>query len=901
MTWLSRLLRRNALEKELDRELQFHLDAAAADHVRAGLTPEDARRMARIQFGGPEQVKEATRDSRGTRWVEDFVSDARFAVRGMRRTPVFAAAAILTIAIGVGANTAVFSIMDALLRKSLPVERPEELRAVLREGLDDDEGLISHPLMQRMQAELGSTTPLAGASGAARLYATIAERPEGVSAQLVTGNFFATLGVHAQIGRLFGPADDQMLGGSPVAVITEQYWERRFARDPAVVGRTVRLNGFPMTIIGVLQPAFGGLNIGNPIDFFAPVTMQGELRWRSNAFSDDADPRKPWVPQNGVYWLMLVTRAAGGDSSRIASHMNRVFRANIVATTAGRDSASRARALREHIGLLAIPRGFSTLRTSYRDPLRALFAGVALILVITCANLAGLVLARGEARSHEMAIRSSLGALSGRLTRQVLAETITLALIGGAVGLAVARWLIGALLLLASSGTRAVPLGATLDAPVLLFALAVTLLAALAVALAPAIRVRRFDLYAAFKTGARASAGSHRLPLGRVLVMSQIALALILVSAAGVFVRTFQNFLDIDTGFERASIVTARVDMLAAGYSYDELPGVHQRLLDAVRAVPGVQSASLARFGISMGQSISTYAGDRPLPTGRNRGQENAVSPGYFRTMGIPLLRGRDFTSADVKSNPSVAIVSESFAMRFFGTVDAVGRRFDYAGDGQVARNPQFEVVGVVRDIRQNGVKESQPRMVYRPLTQATQEYIQSIDVRVAGRPEAVTLAVRNAIGGVDARLPIRDVVPATVLIERGLTRERMVARLAGGFGLLALILAAVGLYGVISYSVARRTNEMGVRLALGATPGGVSWLVLRDSLVLVAAGLAVGLVLWFPVLGLTRSLLYDVSPHDPRLLAISLGLLLLVGVVAGLVPAWRAARIDPIEAIRAD
>jgi hypothetical protein len=269
MNWLTRLFRRNALEKDLDREFQFHLDAAAADHARAGLSRDEAIRRARVDFGGPEQMKEAARDARGTRWVEDFVSDGRFALRGMRRTPVFAAAAILTIAIGVGANTAVFSIMDALLRKSLPVERPEELRAVQRIGLDDDEGLISHPLMQRMQAELGST-PLAAMSGTARLYATIGERPEGVAAQLVTGNFFATLGVHAQLGRLFGPADDRTLGGSPVAVITEQYWERRFGRDPAVVGKTVRLNGFPMTIIGVLQPAFGGLNVGSPIDFFAP-------------------------------------------------------------------------------------------------------------------------------------------------------------------------------------------------------------------------------------------------------------------------------------------------------------------------------------------------------------------------------------------------------------------------------------------------------------------------------------------------------------------------------------------------------------------------------------------------------------------------------------------------------
>ena len=899
MSWLTRLLRRSTLERELEKEVQFHIDAAVADHVRAGVSHDEALRRARIELGGPEQVKEATRDARGTRWVEDFVADARYALRGMRRTPVFAAAAILTIAIGVGANTAVFSVIDALMRKSLPVERPDELRAIQRVGLEADVGRISHPLMLRMREAIGDSSRLAGMAGISRLYATIEERPEAVSGQLVTGNFFALLGVRAQRGRLLAPSDDQALGGSPVAVITDQFWERRFGRAPAAVGRVVRLNGFPVTIVGVLQPAFAGLTVGTPVDFFAPVTMQHPLRWRSSAYTLNADGGKAWVPQNGISWLTLITGATRADSSRIASLMNGPFRANVEATTVGRDSAARALALREHIGLLAIPRGFSPLRTAYRDPLRALFAGVALILLITCANLAGLVLARGESRRHEMAIRSSLGALSGRLTRQVLAETFTLALVGGAVGLGVARWLIAALLRLASSGTRAIPLAAKLDAPVLLFAVVITMLAGLVVALAPVIRVRRFDLYEAFKTGGRASLASHRLPLGRLLVMSQVALALVLVSAAGLFVRTFQNFLGVEAGFERRAVVSVRVDMVAAGYRAEDLPGMHQRLLDAVRAVPGVESASLAVYGIAMGENISTYSGDRRVSASDARGQENIVSPGYFRTMGIPLLRGRDFTAADVRGGPSVAIVSESFARHFFGTIDAVGKRFDY-GDGEVARDPPFEVVGVVGDLRQNGVRESIPRLNYHPLAQSRTS-IQSIDARVAARPEAVIPALRNAVAAVDPKLPIRDVVPLSVLIERGLTRERLVARLAGGFGVLALILAAIGLYGVISYSVARRTNEMGVRLALGASPAGVRWLVLRDSLGIVAGGLAVGVMLWFPVLGLTRSLLYNVSPHDPGLLAISLGVLIAIGCVAGLIPAWRASRIDPMEAIRAE
>jgi predicted permease len=374
------------------------------------------------------------------------------------------------------------------------------------------------------------------------------------------------------------------------------------------------------------------------------------------------------------------------------------------------------------------------------------------------------------------------------------------------------------------------------------------------------------------------------------------------VSSAGVFARTFANFIRVDAGYARETVVTARVDVRAAGYTPEQLPGEYRRLLDAARGVPGVQSASLAAFGIANGgRRTSGFAvPGRPLQPGQNEGQENYVSPAFFRTTGMTLLRGRDFTSADTKDTPQVAIVSESFAQHFFGTTDAVGKRFGY-GDGTAQPSKLLEVVGVVRDSRFNGLKDPAPRIVFHPLDQGSTEYVQSIDIRVAGRVAAAIAGLRDALASADRGLPIREVVTTGSLVERGLSREKLVARLAGSFGLIALLLAAIGLYGVISYSVARRTNEMGVRLALGASPAGVSWLVLRDSLGLVVVGLAAGVTLWFPVLGLTRSLLYNVSPHDPLLLGLSVGVLVVVGILAGLVPALRASRIDPIEAIRAD
>ncbi|HEV8247803.1 MAG TPA: ABC transporter permease, partial [Polyangiaceae bacterium] len=471
----------------------------------------------------------------------------------------------------------------------------------------------------------------------------------------------------------------------------------------------------------------------------------------------------------------------------------------------------------------------------------------------------------------------------------------------GALGLVVAHWVTKALLKLASTGARAIPLDASLDGRVLAFAFAITILAGLLFGLAPAMRVASADLYDSFKTGGRvvggAGSASHRLPLGRALVIAQIALSLVLVTSAGVFVRTFQNFLRIDAGFEREALVTARLDVLAAGYNYDQLPPLYDQLLSSVRAVPGVQSASLSLFGLVSGArrtSGFTVPG-RMLPPGGNTAQENLVTPDYFKTAGIQLLSGRVFTDRDVKGAPKVAVLTQAAARKLFGSDSVVGLRFGYDTP------PELEVVGVVRDLRANSLREPAPPLVFRALAQQPQEYITSVEARASGNPQNVIAGVRNALASVDRNLPVRDIVVVEDLIERGLTRERLVARLAGAFGILALLLAAIGLYGVISYSVARRTNEMGVRLALGATPASVSWVVLRDSLGTIIAGIAVGLIIWFPLLGLTRSLIYGLSPHDPFTLGIGAFLLLTVGMLAGVVPALRAARIDPIEAIRAE
>jgi predicted permease len=894
VSWLGRLFGRKRLERDLDRELQFHLDASVADHMRAGLSREAAVRRARIEVGGLEQTKEVTRDARGTRWVEDLVADTRYALRGMLRSPAFSAAAVLTLAVGIGANTAVWSIVEALMLRSLPVDRPEELRALRRHGNEQGVYRVSYPLFRKMAATMPDSTKLAAMTPITRAYATIGESPEAVPIQLVSGEWFSLLGVRPALGRLIGADESRDLGGHPVAVISTRFWRARYGADPGIIGKSITVNGTPLTVIGVTEESFGGLTVGQPVAIWAPIVQQHELRYQGNSSNSNSDGSKPWVPQNGISWLTLVTRVTEGTGEAMRGRFDGAFRTDLKEILAGLDSVATAYAMREHIVLESMERGFSPLRDTYQDPLKILMVSVGLVLLIACGNLASLMLARSSARTHEMSVRVSLGAPRGRLIRQVLTESLTLAAIGGGLSLVVAQWGSAALLRAASSGPRAIPLDAGLGWKVVLFAIGLALLTGILFGLAPALRIAGSDLYETFRSGGRVHGSSHRLPLGRVLVVSQIALSLVLVTSAGLFVRTLQNLMSVDTGYQPDRIITALIDVRAAGYRPDQLPAMYDRLLQAVSAVPGVRAASLSLSGPASGsQRISAFTvPGRDLSPPERQGQENSVTPAFFETVGLPLIKGRPFNAADRAGSPQVAIISKAAALKFFGTEDVVGKQFGYGTPANV------EVVGVVGDARVNSIKETPPRLVFYPLA-LRPEYINSIQARVAGPPDAVIGGIRNAVASVDRKLPLREVVTIKELLERGLTSERLVARLAGSFGVLALLLVGIGLYGVIGFSVSRRTNEMGVRLALGASPAGVSWLVMRESLVTIAIGLVIGLILWFPLLGLTKSLIFDLSPHDPLSVVISVGLMVSVGAIAALLPARRASRVDPVEAIR--
>jgi len=890
---------------DVDVELQFHLDTRTDDLVRAGLEPDEARRVALAEFGDVQRYHaETLRIDRGrarAARVREFLwsvwGDLGYTLRGLRKSPGFAAATLLTLALGIGANTAVWTIADALMRRPLPVERPGELHAARRtDNADQGEYQHSYPRFRRMQAVMRDPRRLAAMSATNRMYASTGDQLEPVLGQLVSDNWFGVLRVGAGAGRTLDANDETVGEASPVAVLSDGFWARRFARAPSVVGTTIRVNGTPVRIVGVAAPGFQGLTVGQAIDIWLPLTAQWAVRYRGNMSASDADLEKSWPAQEGISWLTLIARVPPAEATRVSGALDRQLRGEIEQHSARGDSADRAFAMREHLALEAIPRGFSPLREQFRDPLRVLTASVGVVLLITCANLAGLLLARGAARSHEIAVRVSLGARRSRLVRQVLTDSLTVAILGGALSLLVARWGMTLLLRGASAGPQPIPLSLGTDGRVLAFTLGLSVLTGLVIGVLPALRVSRGALYDMFRGSGRVvgGRGGHRVPLGRALVVSQIALSLVLIATAGVFVRTLRNLLAIDPGFATARVITARLDVRAAGYDSTELPALYDRILTRAAAVPGVQSASLSvhGFAASIGTSAFLVPG-RTLPPGKNNAQLNHVTPDYFATAGMSLTRGRAFTRADRADGPRVAIVNEAMARHFFGTTDVIGRRF---GTGEPA---DIEIVGVVSDARVNALRSAPPRLVYLPLAQGRREYINSLEVRVVGSTEPVLAGLRTAMREVSPTLPVREIVTLSELFQRGLSRERLVARLAGSFGVLALLLAAIGLYGVIGYSVSRRTNEMGVRLALGASPGGVRALVMRESVALSIAGLVFGFVLLLPIQGLTGRLVYGMSPRDPLSIAVATAILFVVTTASAFVPAWRASRIDPVDAIR--
>jgi predicted permease len=901
MGWLSRLLGRERLERELDAELSHHVSEEARRLEREGVSPEDARRQALARFGGIEPIKEQARDARGTRWIEDLSRDVRYAFRMMRRSPMFTAAAVISLAVGIGANAAIFSISDALLLRPLDVTRPDELWFVNRAGFAQPNYRLSYPSLTHLQVAVPDVQ-FAASAATNRIQIDREGGAELAIGQLVSGNWFDVLGVHAAAGRLLSANDAPSPGTAPVAVLSYDFWTREYGNDPRAVGSTIRVNGLPLTIVGVAEKNFVGVSVGTRVDLWAPVTIQQELRSRGNASIDNADGTKPWVTQEGIAWLTVVARVPASvkpkeAEARIAGYWKTEVedRADMV-----KDTAQRNFRLREHAELVPGARGLSNLRDSFSQPLVVLMVTVAAVLLIACANLASLLLARSTARGKEFALRLSLGAGRGRIVRQLLTESLTLSVIGGIVGLGVAQLGGQGLLVLASTGARAIPLDLPIDWRLLAFTAAVSVLTGVLFGLGPAIRSARPSLVEPLKAGARVVGAERKgaVPFGKVLIALQVALSFALLVGALLFLRTFQNLLSVDTGFDRSEVVVAGIDPMLSGVNPGQLPDLYAKLIERGRAIPGGTSAALALSGPVSGSartsSISVDA--EPMRVGKDADvREEYVTTEYFRTVGMQVLRGRSFTNDDREGHPNVCVVNQSMAKHFFGDVDPIGHHIGYG-------NPtDIEVVGLVRDARVDGPKGDVPWMVFYPMAQSQGEFARSMYVRVTGPVEAAKASLRSSILSVNPNLAVREVTTLAVMNERMVSTDRLISRMTGMFGLLAVGVACLGLYGTVAYSVVRRTNEIGVRMALGASRGGVGWLVLRETLVLVAAGGLLGLIVVWPLLKLLTTLLYGISPYDPVALSSAAAGLLVAGALAGAIPAWRASRVDPLTALRAE
>jgi predicted permease len=885
MTWFGRFRRRAALDRDLDRELQDHLDRRTQSLVAAGLTPTQARRQALVESGGAEQVKEAVRDVRGTRWAHDVVQDVRYGVRSLRKSPGLVIAAVLSMGLGIGANTAIFSLVDALLLRALPVERPGELVVVAA-------GSWTNPIWEAMRDRMAGRVAGALAWADERLDLSNGGETDPVDGLMVSGRFFETLGVRPALGRLLTADDDRRGGGpdGPTVVLSERFWERRFQRDPGVVGRSLAVSGVPFTIVGVVPARFLGPSVGKTFDIAAPIGTIDLVR--PGGPQSALDGRSTW-------WLNIMLRRQPDQSIDALTAVLRGVQPQIREATLPDWPAEilAQRYLKDPFRLEPASSGLSELRRHYREPLLVLVGIVALVLLVACANVANLLLARAAARRHELAARLALGASHGRLVRQLLTESLLLAVPGAVAGLLLAVW--GARFLVAQIGTSDGPVALALpiDWRLFGFMVALSVLTAVGFGLVPALRARRLDAAEAVAHTSH-SRTTRRGAVSGPLVVGQIALSLVLVVAAGLFGRTFSTLASRDIGFQPEGLHGAFVE--ARQMTPERRARLYGELQEAAARVPGVQAAAVSMIGplSGMGWNTGVEAAGEPRKPGREAmSYLNAVTPRWFSTFGTRLVAGRDFEVRD-DAGPPVAIVNHAFARHFFGTRPAVGQRVRYETGPRGMT--EVEIVGVVADAAYRGMRDAFPPTMYRPAAQITDgPPFLNLTVRTApGGAAGLQPALTRAIRGVDPGLTV-TYRALTDRIHDQLTEVRTIALLSGFFGALALILAAIGLYGVTSYGVNERRREIGIRLTLGAGRAAAERFVLGRVARLVTIGIALGLAASLALSPIVRTLLYQLEPRDPATIALAAVVLTIVGLLAGWLPARRAARIDPAQVLR--
>ena len=823
-----------------------------------------------------------------------MLQDIRYAYRNLKRSPLFTSVALVSLALGIGANSAIFTLADQVLLRRLPVSHAGELLYFTSPG--PQSGMVwgsnrfSYPMFQDLRDH-----NLVFAEVAARfdtaLNLSYKNRSEQVTAEIVSGNYFDTLGLSTIIGRGLTSDDNRVPGGHSVAVLTYDYWQSRLGGDPAILNQVLLLNGHPMTVIGVAAPGYRGFDVGQRVDVLVPAMMKAQMTPTWNGLDD-----------RRVIWLQLVGRLRPGVTVQQAEASLQPYYHALLEMEA-RDIPFRfARARKEFVSkplkIQPAGRGISDFRDQFNQPLRILLGIVGMLLLIACANLANLLLARAAGRQKEIALRLAMGASRFRLVRQLVVESLMLSLAGAALGLVCAAWTVGGLLGILSNADS---LGITgsLDWRVFAFTFALALVTGVLFGLVPAWQATSPRLAHTLKNqAANVSPGSGHVRLRKALVVSQVALSLLLLIAATLFTRSLHNLRNVDLGFHRESLLAFDLDPALNAYSAERIRRFAGTIQERVAAIPGVRAAAIGVNPL-VGDSIDMRS--IHVEGYQAREDENmspycdSVSPGYFSTLGIPLQIGREFNEADRLGAPQVAVVNDAFAKYFFKGANPIGRRFGFGKD----KGTPVEIVGVVRNSKYSRVEEETPRVVYLPFAQDPNPGSMVVYARAAGDPKALFPAVRRTVRQVDPVLPVTRLRTMDEQVDSSLSAQRLIATLSGLFAGLATILAAIGLYGVMAYTVTRRTREIGIRLALGAGRRNVLRLVMREVAILTATGMVIALPAAVAAARLLRSELYGVGPSDPLSIAAALIALVSVALLAGYIPAERAARVNPNVALR--
>jgi predicted permease len=908
-------------EERLRAEIEAHIALQTEENLRAGLSPDEARRQAVLKFGAVEAIKEDYRDQRGLPFVEALLHDTRYALRRLQKSRAFTAAVVLTLALGIGATTSIFTLVHAVLLKSLPVADPGELYRVGKEARccywggysqENEFSIFSYELYKHLRDNTRGFAELAAFQAGETLFGVrrsgTAEAAQGFPGEFVSGNYFTMFGIRAYAGRLLTARDDQV-SSPPVAVISYRLWQQQYGSDPSVIGGVFTLNDKPFTVVGITPPGFFGDKLrAIPPDFFLPLGTEP----LTGAAGD--------INQPDQYWLDLIGRIRpGAKRASIEADMRVELKQWLRSHWGDMSANDRAKFAEQTLFLRPGGAGITSMREEYEHWLQILMVVSGFVLLIVCANVASLMLVRGMERRREISLSMALGAQTRRLVGQALTESILLSLVGGAAGLGIAFAGTGLILHLVFprvAGLAGVPISASPSPPVLLFAFGVSLITGVAFGIAPAWMTTRVNPIEALRGASRSTARSGSLPR-KTLVVFQAALSLALLAASGLLTSALHNLEHQDFGFVRERRTIVRIDPSLVGYRLDQLTTFYARVHDSLSSIPGVSDLAICQYsplsGNNWGAGVWVDGRPAPGPNDNNLAFWDRVTAGYFNAIGTPIIKGRGISEQDTATSQHVAVINEAFAREFFKDEDPIGRYFAQTGMGT---SHQYEIVGIVQDARYNDFDLAKPVGPMFFLPEAQHDFLPNATSRdadpgshflhdivvVSRQADSVSsVQIRQAMALVNPNLPIISIGTLKEQVAGEFRQQRLIARLSSFFGLLSLVLASIGLYGVTAYNVGRRTNEIGVRMALGASRGHVAARVLRGAFALVVMGLVIGLPLSLAAGKFLGSQLYGLNPYNPLVMLVAVLTLAVSALVASLIPAWRASLISPSEALRAE